>query len=77
MRCCPDENVCPCGDEVDIWRNYFLDELFAGSAYKFIPEEDKMRLKAYFMSIPSSQMKSPWMSWNDCISCLLQSKEKK
>jgi len=57
--------------EVLSWRHNFLDEIFKGS-FKFIPEDHKNRLRAYFLSIPSDSFTDPWNEWNKCVSNLLQ-----
>lgn len=60
--------------EIDTWRREFTEDSFLGT-FKFIPERDKRRLEAYFMSIPSSSFSTPWKEWGNCISALLQHKE--
>lgn len=62
--------------EIDAWRNDFLDEKFEG-AFKFISHDDKHRLKAYFLSLPSESFRGPYKEWDNCVSALLQTKDGK
>lgn len=62
--------------EAHMWRKHFLEEQFMGS-FKFIPEKDKEELTTYFLCIPSSRFRHPYLEWTDCVSILLQNKGKK
>lgn len=67
-------NIKAATNEINTWRKYFLGELFAGSC-KFIPEEDKICLTSYFLSIPSESFGEPWNEFHKCVALLLQRKE--
>ena len=57
--------------EIDIWRKDFLEERFL-TTFKFIPEEDKQKIRTYFLCTPSESFTNPWQQWNDSICVLLQ-----
>jgi hypothetical protein len=56
--------------EIDVWRHHFLEKRFF--EIKYISDEHRRLLTAYFMSTPSSSFTNPEAEWSKSISALLQ-----
>lgn len=68
--------MIPDQQEADMWRMWYLNYMFENFNYKFIPDEDKVRLASYWTAIPFGNLTNPEKSWHECVSTLLQYKNK-